>query len=984
MSGKYRIILALFISCVVLLAAAGSVAADTERSSEKYLRCAAITGTEYSSIDGFELPRDAKALAGSSKTPESVGGRGESTVGVGLDAIFRTVMPSSSDSIGINYDLTSKDEDDKAIPYETHGALVLGLYIGTGASSDNGRVRARLELADTGGSSYAVELSLYQHEAYVIYLDASDYGSLSLEKLSLTVTQESSEKSLTVTSSLPAEVPSERLDALRKHGIVSLTSGQGDISLDGDSITVGAGSAARLHINFEGVGERGRRAFAVVGCGSGEANVSALSADGSAEPSHSLSAGSVSSPIRTATAEDGTVGLLFRGSGDEPVVLDSISVYFGDMLEAEHGSFTTLTISGTELVATGRIDSETVSAYSGSYLGLFTESMTSPGESMLLKKIRMTSRFSFSASLEAYPHAHADNVFYVAVITESGEKRLTPRRFASARTPNLPQGTSYALHGANPISVFESGVQYVLFDVDLARLITDSSASSSTVSRGGFTYGINVKYLSELDRDMNFYSSIGVSVYLRLVCSTASSADVSVTGVAEEIAKGASGTSEEAVARRGELAQLDCYPAAASFLSRRYSGISAFVISSGANSTRLTGIGEDELFDGISSIALISRLVYGAASHHLPDITVSVELSDGDGLYASSELFCAVFGDCLSSLGDIPWSILYTASGDAPSERYESIKNSTHPGSSAPLYTTVLYPLDASVGDSTAGYEAFCESCEGTSARLVFLSCEKSSEALSRESYSALKARSSAEGESFFAAEAEDRRLLDSMNIIGHAPLWDFSSSYSSEGWRGSYGMSCVTSASGDSYSSPRHLCCITDPSSSAGIFLVSPEGGIDLSRAPVTEFRLRLDAEADTQLVFIFGNDSCRAEFSMKDAEYYRDGDSLRILCDLSEYSSLGRVSYICVIVYSASRVNIALSEVSAYSEQLDSDGISQLLLEGSADGTGSAVPAKYILPAVAAALAVTALTLRLAVHFVRCDISDRKNGRVYKRRRR
>ncbi len=982
MSGKYRIILALFISCVVLLAAAGSVAADTERDGGKFLRCAAITGTEYSSIDGFELPRGAKSLDSSSKTPESVGGRGESTVGVGLDAIFRTVMPSSSDSVGINYDLTSKDEDGKTVQYEPDGALVLGLYIGTGSSSDNGRVRTRLELADSGGSSYAVELSLYQHEAYVIYLDTSDYGTLSFEKLSLTVTQKSSERSLTVISSLPAELPAERLAVLRKHGIVSLTSGQGDVSLDKESITVG-GDSARLHINFEDVADSGRRVFATVGCSNGEASVSALYADGSAELSHSLSAGSVSTPIRTSTVEGGSVGLSFRLSGDEPVVLDSISVYFGDVLEEGHGSFTTLTVSGTELVATGRIDSESVSAYSGSYLGLFTESMTSPGESVLLKKIRMTSRFSFSASLEAYPHAHADNVFYVAVITESGEKRLTPRRFATARTPTLPQGTSYALHGANPISVFESGVQYVLLDVDLAHLITDSSASSSTVSRGGYTYGINVKYLSELDRDMNFYSSIGVSVYLRLICSS-SFADVNVTGAAEEIIKAASGTPEEAVARRGETKQLDCYPAVASFLSQRYSGISAFVISSGANSTRLTGIGEDELFDGISSIALISRLVYGAASHHLPDITVSVELSDGDGLYASPELFCAVFGDCLSSLGDIPWSIMYTAVSDAPSARYESIKNSTHLSpSSTPLYTTVLYPLDPSAGDSTADYEIFCESCEGTSVRLIFLSTEKSRETLSRESYSALKTRGSAEGEYFFAAEAESLHLLDSMSITGHAPLWDFSSSYSSEGWRGSYGMACVTSASGESYNSPRRLCCITDPSSAAGIFLVSPEGGIDLSRAPVTEFLLRLDAESDTQLVFIFGNEACRAEFSMKDAEYYRDGDRLRILCDLSEYSSLGRVSYIGVIVYSASRVNIALSEVSAYSEQLDADGISQLLLEGKHVAEQPVLPAKYILFTIMAALAVTALTLRLAVHFVRCDISDRKNGRVFKRRR-
>lgn len=979
MSRIFKGVLAVFTALLILFAGSLLVKADEKSDdTKKYLRCAALTGTTYSSIDGFELPKNAEAIVSSAKLPQSIGGRGENLVGVGTDAVFRTTLSSGSESITVKYDLSSdisESGDKKTLAYDPSGTVLLGIYAGTGSSSDTGRVEARFDLIAEDGTKYSTSIGIFCHETYIVYLDASEFSSTAFDELRVTLTPDNSEKSITVLTSLPSELPSFKLDVLRDSGIVSAVSSIGSMTLDSTAFSIVG--TANLYINFENVTEAQRTVFVSLECSDGEAGVSAITGGSGTEVSHALSASEIPLPIRAASSENGTVGLSFKISEEKHITLDSVTCTAGDATSEEHGSFTTLTITDTKLVATGRIDSESVALYSGKYIGLFTESVTSPGESILLKRIKMTSRFSFSVSVEDYPHAHADNVFYVAVITDDGTKQLTPQRFASAGTPVLPTGNIYALHRANPISVFESGVQYVLVDVDLSRLITDPSASGTTVSRGEYIYGISAEYLSELDSDMNFYGSIGVSVYVRLTCTSSVEGN---TGTEK-----ASGTTDEVIARTDSPKQLNSYPAAASFLSQRYPGISSFVISSGANSSRLTGIGNDEAFEGASCVAMISRLVYGAASRHIDGITVTIQLADeSDELYASPELFCAIFGDKLSSLGDIPWAIMYTANSDEPSARYESLKSSAHLNSSStPLYIAAIYPMRTADATSVESYEAFCDACNGTSVKAAFLSASENI-ALPRECCNSLKTAGDAAGELFFAAEAENAEILNSLSATGHGVLWDFSSSYSTEGWRESYGMSCVVSAAGATSQAPRKLHCSTDPSSQASIFLVPVEKGLDLSRAPIAEFLFELDAQDDAQLVFIFGNDSRRAEFSMKNRDYYTEDGRLRVLCDLSEFSSLGKVSYIGIIVYSADRVDISLSQVSAYSEELDSDGIVDLLNERESTDMSPPPISKYVIAVGISALVITVATVRLAVYFVRRDTDERKSGKVGARRRR
>lgn len=940
-----------FFLCLIMavLLCAASQGAEPNDTKTEGIRCAAVGGTEFTSFNGFEYHEGVNPTPLTSKAPHVIGAKGGNLVDITGKTYYRAILPLGSDELSMTFDLikekeAEKDEntpeaadleenenneetEDKPEGTTVNGVTVMGVYVSSNTATDTDPISAKLTLTDMEGNSLVCSTILQINKSYVIYADTSDVGKTEFSELKLELYGEvSSRKSLSVLTTLPSATDAVDLSVLESSRLSSVVSHKGKLSFKKDAFVLGTDTGDVLLSIFpdeERIEDIARTVFVTVDCSEGEGTAAAVRADGSStESSHAVFPDSGEVSVRTSRYGNEPVSILFRSGSENRLVIDKLSFYSTDEAPSTEGSFTTLSYSDGILSATGKLSSALVNHFPKATVGLFTEPANTRSEPVLLDKIKMTSRFSFSVSLDKYPHAHTDNTFFVAVITDTETIPVTKSRFVSAKSVTAPSGSTLALHGANPISVFESGVPAILFDVDLAKLITDASASSITVSRGGYIYGIDTEYLRLMDSDINFYRSIGVSVYLRFICSNSLRGSDGSWLTYDGVSDG------ELMIRADKGESVNIYPAVTAFLSQRYNNIASFVISSGVNSKAFTGMTSGRLWNNVSDTALICRLIYSAASEFLPAVTVTVPLVLSENVtYAPAETFAALFGEKLASMGEFPWCLMYTAEGETPSVLCENIKTSARLNSgSSPLSFAVIYEAKDSHGDDTSSYERFCDACGASSVKTVFLSVKKLAADLSRESYSALKNYGKAE-ESFGGTADTDGVFADSAPT-GSAPLFDFSTTYSPEGWSAGYGMASVQSSPVFDGTHLRTLRCITDSAYPAGIFLCTLDGEADLRTAPLLELVFGLDAAEDTQVVFIFGNDTGRAEFALGKASLYERDGKLRAVCDLTEYAEISaKLGYIGVIIYSSESATFELSSINVHSRSLESDGVRTLL---------------------------------------------------------
>ena len=983
-----------FILCVIFataLMSAVHIHADNETNIE-YLRCFAVGGAAEEHFDGFELPGDTEKLPVSDDKPITEGAEDGEIIKLDGDTYFRAVLPAAADDMSISYSLglddntqseekgNGKSESKNGIAID--GAYVLGVYITGDDSLSDADARVSVTFTNSEGKMESFSATVRIGKPYVIYADMSDTDGVLFESAKLTATHgESTENSLTVITTLPCTSASADSEFLEKNSLLSLVCHYGEISLEGERLTLSTDiSDVFLDILPEKGGSEGSAVvYAAFGCAEGEGTVSAV-ADGSdhTDSSHSIFPESGLTLVRTVRNNSEPLSFRFRSGSSSKLVIDSFGFTPTEEAPSANGSFTTLSYSDGVVSATGKLSMETVNRYPKATVGLFTLPVNTAGEPILLDEIKMTSRFTFSAPLSEYPHAHTDNVFYVAVINGDEVIPATKSRFISAKSGAVPTESILALHGANPISVFEAGVTSILVDVDFSKLITNASASSTTVSRGGYIYGINSEYLQKLDSDISFYRSIGVSVHVRLICTSTMHSSIDGTWLTYE------GTTDgEYMLRAAAMESLNIYPAAVSFLSQRYSNIASFVISSGVNSKAVTGINYKNLWDSVCDVAVISRLVYASASEYLPDVTVTVPLTlSGDNVYAPAETFAALLGEKLSSVGEIPWCVMYKAEGDTPSVLCENMKSTARAnGVSSPLYFTVLYNAKDTDGDSTAAYEDYCNACGTSSVKTVFLSVKNLTRDLSRETYSELK-NYGVKNSLLYDADADTASVLE--GITGSASLWNFTNTYSPEGWVPGYGMSSLQSAKSYKDKSQRALRCITDSAYPAGIFLCSLEKPLSLAEAPLAEFVFDLEAAEGTQIVFVFGSPSGRAEFSLGDGVIYTGDDGkLHAVCDLSSYAPRASIGYIAVIIYSPKRATFELSRVDIHSKTADSAEVSALMDVSQDEQPESGISPKIIVAGGAGIFVLFAVSARIVSFLSKHDAKNKASQKTSKKRK-
>ncbi len=762
----------------------------------------------------------------------------------------------------------------------------------------------------------------------------------------------------------------------RKQSFEHISVLKGSMKVDKITLSVSSDDGVSAFIVGTAKEEVRRVRYLTLGCEE-QCVVSARDADnGNKTPSAvNVSADSASAVFRL----DGCPSTFVSVTGDGEITVDELEIYAtSETAVSELHDLSVLAITDGELTAKGTLDRQTVKEYAGCRIGLFRVPVSGTAEPEMVAQTRVTSRFSFNVknvAVTAY-----DYKYYAAIIDKNEEYiRISPSKFVSAAGTKNASKSLYGLHGVDPVTVYEAGASYAMVDVDLSRLTTPEKVSGITAARGGYVFGLNSEYVDELDSYMELYRTAGIAVYVKLYCSEPIKSKYDDTYLTYRR------SSDEYMLRSDTPESAGMYTAVVSYLCKKYPSITSFVLTSGVNSVRLTGMSYTDAYKSAGDIAMAARLVYGAASE-ISDVFITIPISDAMDRYDSEpELLLSLVAEKLLHIGHIPWAVMYTGSECELPEISDSIislqrMNNT----SAASFTVYCYTPEKFDDSDVENYKALCQSAASTPVRAVFLSEVLLDEKLGRDVLNGLNRDMKGDGLHLFSADASATPNVDMSLIKGTYPVWDFASAHSTLGWVGGYGIEKLSSAPETLYgegSLRRVLRCVTeDKSDSAGIVMFRQEFPVNLASAPFVEFVYSYECDTDVSIVFVFANDEIKAEFKVPASTSVREDGTYTAVCDLSEFSKISTMAYIGVIIYSDSAVTFDISKVNVMSTELEENGIANLFEKKS-------VPEDVKLPifriAVGTLLVVVTMIIT-AVCIVHSFRRDKSLVNVIKKRRR
>jgi hypothetical protein len=607
-----------------------------------------------------------------------------------------------------------------------------------------------------------------------------------------------------------------------------------------------------------------------------------------------------------------------------------------------------------------------VYAADGSYAGVrLSESAVLFGES------RISSRFEYSENLSGLGFDPSVCLFFVCIQPDGDDSLpipLAPPHYPESKTGTAERYSSlssYSLADALPVGVFEANASRVMENVDLAKLMTSEpgarSASLISVSvqvpgeESVRTVSLDPSVLADTDRNVRFYLSAGIAVYLRLQIPekipglTSADADDSAAGYVPDM------DSPAAVSLWAELIR---------FLSERYPGIAGFVLPGPVNDPK-TAAGADlsSPWRWAERLAQLSSLTYAVACRTNPvfrdkygagantdsdpyDIAVCVPFSEHPAS-ASPEghTMALMFAQYMKEAGTLPWTYLSCAGSDAGAPTQISVTKQSLERQSLPLprAVMVLYqPTEAALTSAykdmlrippaertfsasytefiALSYTAFASACGG-GARAVFFSLKDTPLRLNHDFYDTLKdyelraeGSDSVRGSTAFPVEGR--------NLGGvSAAIWDFSDVYSSLGWiPGGGALSCATERNALyrsrvlSFDFQKTETESGDSEGTAGLAIRNLGFHADLSAVGSVLFDFTIEAPSENNqtvsLFFVIGGNKNRSEFY---AEGVRCGERQQLVCDISGWDGRNAVDYIAVAVYAESEVSLKLKSVSA-----------------------------------------------------------------------
>ena len=627
------------------------------------------------------------------------------------------------------------------------------------------------------------------------------------------------------------------------------------------------------------------------------------------------------------------------------------------------GTLSAVRRTGSSVHFEGTMTREAVRSFPGESLRFYALPVfaSSLSEAVEIGAVKVSTRFEYTADLAALPVSPDTYRFFAAIEGDTEDELLpldAPRYFDAAEAP-VSAANPLGLYGALSVGAFEANVSQILVDVPLDSLL--GGEGGVTVSYSVYGEGdeaiprsvsLDAATLASLDRDIPFYRSAGIRVWLRFTASSP----------VDGLTYGGAGYRNYAVDPTLPGARFE-FAALVRFLTARYPYVEGIVMGVSANEQQQVGgadLTEPVLY--AEALAALCRIAYNAAYPNNPALTVCVPMSGSpvsgspvSGSSDSGDLSARSLGVMLArrigETGVFPWGVLVlddesTAAGSLLSAALDAF-SLPHPAADLALYTPDnakiteqyrAYAMEAAdAGETVKSLKEYLiddflsfSSSQGR-LRAAFLSLEDSPYRSDHEFYDLFK-RSAGTGGSVWDSAAEDRAIPDGAEHV----LWDFSDKHYALDWLpGGGSLSCGTAYSAlfsdakGGYSRALTATLGYTEAGVAGIALCNLANPVDFTSVDALCFEYAVTSPEDpailpdVSLVFIAGTDEHRAEFYV---DGVRCGEIRRAVCDLSGWDERSRADFIGVAVYADTPVTLEISSVSAVSASLDDDALAAL----------------------------------------------------------
>lgn len=971
-------------------------------------------------IRKFELSETALAVEG--EVDEVVRRRSNDIV---MACVYTPEKYGGQGGMTVSLDLTEKKV--KLNDYATFG---FGLGILGGFNANHGyAVHIELVTSDeTYLSDLTVEDTETNHSWYMVYMDLSEvYGYA--ETLSVTVTFDGD----TMPSQIRVATPYVNVRTPLAFDVADQFSASSIVALEGrltdtpgEIIPTDHGNASvKGRIATAGKLTEDAISYFVIQLSGAESGKFTLKVDYTDPINHAdfiseeisvYDGGSFTVPVKIA-GEVMSYTLSFIGvECDESFNVESVRIYDSEIPEISVdktlGNLEKINRNGNTVKFEGTVSRDAAKTYSDGNIvfyalpGQYSSDMSRAVE---LGRIKVSTRFEYTVDMRGRV-ASADTYMFMAAI-EWDKKTIplsTPRYFDSAESEKITL-SPIGLHDAAPAGAFESNASHIIVDIPLDTLLLDGDKSSPySLSYSVYENGasgsekINLAdtLIEELDRDINFYISVGMRVYLRFT--------------AEEIIPGLtySGKAQNHGICTDTEASRSLYAAVVRYLSERYSGIAGFVVGKAVNDAFNVGnFTSKTLQQYAADLAEQCRITYNAAYTRHPGISVIVPFAQtaDDSEHLSEMVFGVMIAKRLDDIGDIPWTLqicidnrnrissstdkFIRALGEIKVKSPDYVQYFYYPYYDELIkdYTVYIAGNDIEISDqSYAEYavQSYLELSTGfANADVVFMSLEDISLKNNRDFYAVLK--DSADDVGYIYESIALPEHDSDENTGGKYYIWNFADKHHSDGWIAGGGVaSCLTGYS-DILSDGNLRVLKTqlagDEYGGAGITLCNFDKTLDLTGVDRIEFTFALalveeaKAYSDASVVFVVGSDDYRGEFSADGVEL---GKMQTVSCDISAYEHRDEVDYIGVMIYANDDVRFELLSAEANSLTLTAEEIEKVFSGAAVDVTEED-PTKSVVIAVVGLL-VAALTFIIIILLSRKDREDRENQVETKTKRR
>lgn len=735
------------------------------------------------------------------------------------------------------------------------------------------------------------------------------------------------------------------------------------------------------------------------------------------------------SPAVTLNAEDGiyviqteplsdiaAFYLLFEDLGEEASIqVDGLRIITGGSVWSAGndwlGQLTRIERSGKEIVFAGSMVADTLRAFSGGSLRFYAVpsplllkgenedffaaqgSVVLPESAVLIGEAKISTLFEKRYTLPPMPVSPDACVYFACVSDPEAEEAvllLSPPRYTDTDS-SLPSPGSrfiFGLADTFPAGVFESNAFHILADVPLDTMLTASGTSVVYTVPGENaprTAYLDPVLLEELNRDVEFYHSAGIAVYLRFL----------LNNPAEGLT-----APDTFFPETDSPASVALWCALIRFFTARYPYAAGLVLPGPINDPDTVGYTTEEIGSAAERAAHLGRLTWSAAAEKAPDAFVCFSMDDRRESTACSAVLLTLLSRRIEQFGDYPWSCVLAAGPDSalPTSLdwiLDQLEDKPVPDAFLYIYQLSQAELNSEyarylVGQSDLGtgkiastaamaaamYGNFCKAGRERGARAVFFSPALLDQRNDHAFYDELR-KSTGDENAIKVADVQNQFILPGMVFYD---LWDFADAYYPLDWiPGGGALSCSTELSGpfsEIRGLPSRVLSASFQESKngvAGIVMRNLNRTLDLTAVSALYFDFLLEDTGDTpmeedagsSLVFIVGTDDRRVEYHI---DGVRCGEVRRLSCPLTEWEDRERADFIAVAVYAGGPVSLKLSRVTAMGRNISDEQL-QAVFEPMPDKDGRSSMV-WLLPALVFTLAGS------CVIFVLLDRRDREDG--------